>query len=319
MGKPVDISVVIVTYQSKEYISRCIQSIRESARGISVEIIIVDNASGDGLIELIRTDYPEIILIENKENKGFARGVNQGANQASGRYLNILNPDAQLYPETLKILLDFIEKHPLVCLVGARTLDEMGRNTPSCRSLPHIGNVLKYPISLFLRDRKLEKPRRYLLDLWEQNETIDATKYNGYITGACILVKLDLFKKIGMFDEQYFLYAEDADFGLSISKAGFQAFLVAEASMVHLKGRSSSKNPKSVLYNVDAYLRYIHKNFTFSHGVAYKTCFFILVLNWTLGALLRRKWSQTDILLQTLKYFTPSWLGGPPTLPEQHP
>lgn len=312
MKEPVDLSVVIVAYKSKDYISRCIQSIYEATQGLSFEIIIIDNVSGDGLGEFLHAKFPEVILIKNEKNEGFARGVNRGAKLASGRYLYILNPDTQLYPDTMKIMLNFIEEHPMCCLVGARTIDEMVRSIPSCRSLPHIGNIIKYPLLLFLQGRRLKNPKRYLLDICEQNETIDVTRYNGYITGACIMTRLDFFKKMGMFDERYFLYCEDIDFGLRMKEAGYKAFFVSEASVIHLAGRSTSQNVQSRLYFVEAYIRYIHKNMTFFHGVAYKICFFLFILVWVMGAFLRRNWEQTSILLKTLRFFIPKSLGGPP-------
>lgn len=312
----VDLSVVIVTYKSKEYISQCIRSVLKAAQGLSSEIIVVDNNSGDGLCDFLHAEFPEVRVIENKKNRGFAWGVNQGARLASGRYLNILNPDTRLTPDTLRIMLCYLEKHPSGCIVGARTIDEMGRSIPSCRSLPHIGNIIKYPLLLFLRGRRLKKPKRYLLDIWEQNETIDVTRYNGYITGACIMARLDFFKKMGMFDEGYFLYCEDIDFGLRIRQAGCLAFFVSKASVIHLGGHSASQNPMSDLYFVDAYIRYIHKNFTFFHGMAYKACFFLFVLSWAVGRFLRISWKEAPILLQALRCFVPYWLGGPPRLPE---
>ena len=190
----------------------------------------------------------------------------------------------------------------------------MGRCVASCRSLPHIVNLIKYPISLLLRGKRLKKQRRYLLDIWEQNKNIDVTKYKGYITGACILTRLDFFKKMRMFDERFFLCAEDTDFGFRIARAGFHAFFVADASLVHFEGRSVSKNPRSRFYTVDAYLRYIQKNLTFLHGVVYKTCLFIFILNETLWAFARMKWNQTQILLQALLYLIHYWSIEPPDI-----
>lgn len=319
MSDSIDLSVVIVTYKSKEYISRCIKSVREATQGLSAEIIIVDNASSDGVIDSMLAEFPEVIAIENEVNEGFARGVNKGAGVASGRYLAILNPDTQLYPDTLKNLLNFLERHPQNCIVGARMFNEKGKIVSSCRSLPHIGNIIKYPILALLRRKRLGKPRRYLLDLWDQNRTIDVIRYNGYITGGCILTELDFFKKMGMLDGQYFLFAEDADFGFRLKRAGFHAFLVSEASLVHLEGRSASQNPRSRLYSVDAYVRYIHKNFTFLHGATYKTLFLLLVFSWTIGRLLRMEWDEIPVLLQALRCFVPYWLGGPPKLREHVP
>lgn len=303
MANPIELSIVIVTYKSKEFIPRCIQSIREATQGLSFEVIVVDNHSEDGLPDLVRSEFPEVILIENKTNEGFSRGINKGVNVATGRYLNILNPDTRLNPDTLRILLGYLEKHPSGCIVGAHTVDEAGRSIPSCRSLPHIGNIIKYPLSLLLCGRRLKNPKRYLLDIWKQNKTIDVTKYNGYITGACIVTGLDFFKEMGMFDERYFLYCEDIDFGFRMRQAGCHAFFVSEASVIHLSGRSASQNVQSRLYFVDAYVRYIRKNFNFFHGVAYEICFFLLVLGWMIEAFLRREREQTSILLKSLRCF----------------
>ncbi len=303
MKKSVDVSFVIVTYKSEEYIKKCIQSIKEAAKGLRIEIIIVDNASSDDIVENLHTNFPEVIVIKNTKNEGFARAVNKGVNLATGHYLNILNPDTQLFPDTIKTLMKFLESHPECCLVGGQTIDEMGRTVPSCRSLPHIANVIKYPILLFLKYKGLNKPRRYLLDIWKQRETIDVTKYNGYITGACILIRLDFFKKMGMFDERFFLCAEDADFGLRLKKKGFKAYFVSEALLIHQGGRSVSKNPKSRFYTIDAYLQYINKNFTFIHGLVYKICFFLQIVTLTLMAFLRMQSNEIKILLKGLTLF----------------
>jgi GT2 family glycosyltransferase len=314
----VDLSVVIVTYKSKEFIPQCIRSIYEAAKGLSLEIIIVDNASEDDISDLVRAEFPDVIMIENKKNEGFARGVNQGAGMASGEYLCILNPDTQLYPKTLKILLDFLKIYPRDCIVGPHIVDGSGESNPSCRSLPHIINIIKYPISFLLRGNQLKKPRRYLLDIWNQSETIDSAKYKGYITGTCFITRLNFFKKMGGFDERYFLYCEDADLGLRIAQGGYNAFLIAEASMMHFAGRSAYHNPLAQLYFVEAYLHYIHKNFTFFHRVVYKTCFLSLIVGWALGAWLRRDRNQVKIVLQSLKYFNPCRPGSMCSVPEHH-
>jgi len=154
-----------------------------------------------------------------------------------------------------------------------------------------------------LQGRKLKNPKRYLLDIWEQNRTIDVTKYNGYITGACIITQLDFFKKMNMLDERYFLYCEDADFGFRMREGKYPAFFVSEAFVTHHSGRSASQNVQSPFYFVDAYIRYIHKNFTFLHGIVYEISFFLFVLCWMTTAFLRREWEQTSILVKSLRCF----------------
>lgn len=302
-----DLSVVIVTYKSEDFISRCIGSIYQAAQGLTLEIIIVDNGSEDNILDVVRAQFPDAIMIKNRRNEGFARGVNQGVNSATGRYLCILNPDTELSPGALRILLDFLEKYAADCVVGPRTVDEFGKPQPICRSLPHIINIIKYPISLLLRGRRLKKPRRFLLDIWNQSETIDPIKYNGYITGACLVTRLDFFKKMGGFDERYFLYFEDADFGQRIARRGYHAFLISEASMTHFAGKSAYHNPLTKRYFVEAYLHYIQKHFSFSHRVVYKTCLFFIVVGWTLRTWLRGDGNQVGILLESLKSFNPYW------------
>lgn len=310
----IDLSVVIVTYKSKDHILQCIQSVVVATKGLSSEIIIVDNNSGDGLYDLLLGKFSNVKVIENRENIGFARAANQGARIAIGRYLNILNPDTFLYPETLKIMLDFIEKDPECYLVGARTIDKDGKVIPSCRSLPHVLNITKYPLLLFLRGRKLIRPKRYFLDIWEQNKTIDVTKYNGYLTGACIITRLDYFKKMGMFDERYFLYCEDIDYGFRLKQAGYKAFFVSEATMIHLGGHSASQNPMSKLYFINAYIHYIQKNITFLHRMVYKAFLFLFALSWVTIKFLKKDCKDSSIFIQVLKCFVPFRYGKPPKL-----
>ena len=306
-------SIVLVTYKSMRFIAECMRSICQAAREFSYEIILVDNASGDGLPDFVRREFPDVTVLENKENEGFARAVNRGASMATGRYLVILNPDARLDPGTLTTLLGFIEKEP-DSVVGPRAVDETGQSLPACRSLPHVGNMLKYPVSLVLRGRKLNQPRRFLLDLWIQDKTIDVAPYNGYIMGTCLVTSLDFFKKMGMFDQRYFLYCEDADLGFRILKGGYRAFLVSEASMIHLSGRSADQNPLSFSYFISAYLRYIHKNLSRFHGGVYQICLFLYAFIKTLKGSREREQIHGVGLWKSLGCFIP-WKTGNRTEP----
>jgi hypothetical protein len=311
----VDLSIVIVTYHSEDYIRGCLQTVQEAARGLSFEIILVENASGDGTLRLVHAEFPDVVVIENKKNEGYARGVNQGANIAAGQYLLILNSDTELNPNTLKILLNFLKNQTTDCIVGAHTVDGTGGSIPSCRSLPHIGNLTRYLVAPLLNGTRLQNPRRRLLDIWEQHETVDVTKYDGYIAGACILTRLDFFKRMGMFDDRYFLYYEDADLGLRIKQAGHHAFLVAEASLVHYAGRSAAHCPQNRLFAAESCLRYLHKNLTFHHRMFFQPSLFVLLLSWTVRAWLKGDQTEKKVLLESLERFIPPFLGGTPTLP----
>jgi GT2 family glycosyltransferase len=308
MKAPIDLSIVIVTYKSGEYIRECLGSVHEAAEGVSAEVIVVDNGSDNGCLDFVHREFPGVSLLRNERNEGFAQAVNKGTSTASGRYLMILNPDTRLYPDSLKVLLGFLEKHPTVSVVSPRAVDASGGSIPICRSLPHIGNILRYPVSVLLGGKRLRKPRRFFLDIWEQDRTIDLPRYNGYLTGACLVTRLDYFKDMGMFDGEYFLYGEDADFGYRVRQQGHHAYLVSDATIVHYGGCSARFNPRARIHAAESYLRYIHKNFKLVHGLAYEISFFTLTLLWAAGARIGMQRTDRAITREIVRCFLPSWL-----------
>jgi GT2 family glycosyltransferase len=299
------ISVVIVTYKSEDYITGCVNSIKEAARNIAHQIIIVDNASGEGLTELIRAEFPDVLLIENENNEGFARAVNRGARHATGLYLAVLNPDTLFHPDGLKTLMAFIKKQATACVVGPRTVDGEGNIAHSCHSLPHLGNLARYPVTLIRQGKGLKNPRQYLLDMWKPDRTVDLSQYNGYLQGSCLFMKLDFFRSMGMFDERYFLYAEDADFGLRVKKAGYPSFLVNEAEVLHVGKHVAAKDSRTTRYFVETYIQYIDKNLGLVHGSALKIALFILVIGWLIVTLNRGDKDRRKALTQALASFVP--------------
>jgi O-antigen biosynthesis protein len=301
MHDQVDLTVVIVTYKARRFILPCLQSLDKATEGMRIEVIVIDNGSDDGLADFISNKFPEVKVTENEENIGFSRAVNQGANLAKGHYLCILNPDTRLFSDTLKILVTFLETNPSAHVVTPRMFDLEGKNIPSCRSLPHIGNIARYLVAMLLQGKQLKKPRSHLLDLWDQNQRIDLTKYKGYVTGGCFVTRLAFFKEMGMFDDRFFLFYEDADFGFRMLQRGYSGVLVSEASMIHLGGWGTIQNPRWKLFAVKSCLYFIRKNFTFLHGVVCRQALSFLVLAWTLGAWLKGRKDQLVILRQMLK------------------
>lgn len=300
---PPIVSAVIVTYKSRDYIKTCIRSFEEAAWGIQHEIIVVDNASGDGLMDFVRGEFPHVLCLENDTNEGFARAVNRGAKHANGEYIIILNPDTFLHRNALKTLIMFIEGQTRPCVVGPRTIDETAHVAFSCRSLPHLGNIMKYIIVFFRKGKAVKNPRKYLLDLWRPNRTIDLARYDGYLQGSCLLMRLDFFRSVGMFDEQYFLYAEDADFGLRVKQAGFSSFFVNEAEVLHVGKHIASKESKTTKYFIQTYNQYIRKNLGPAHGLALKIALFVLAINWLVMAWFRRDKEKQMVIREALGSF----------------
>lgn len=299
------ISVVIVTYKSGDYIAACIQSVEEAARDIPYEVIVVDNAPEEGLPDLVRREFPLVLCLENDRNEGFARAVNRGANRAKGKYIVILNPDTLLHRDGLRALIAFMDGQTAPCVVGPRTVDGAGHVAFSCHSLPHLGNIVRYVVAPFLRGKALKNPRKYLLDLWKPDRTIDLALYNGYLQGSCLVMKLEFFRSLGMLDERYFLYAEDADLGFKIRKAGFSSFLVNEAEVIHVGKHVASKESRTTRYFVETYVQYIDKNLGKVHGLFLKTALLLLVLKWLLVAWFGGDRERLRALRESLPSFLP--------------
>ncbi len=296
-----DITVVIVTYESADHIAECIDSVLKAGATVPLKVMVVDNASKDGTVDLIRSRFPEAELIENPRNMGFAYAVNRGASLATGRYLMILNPDTRLPQGTLETLVQFLMEKGDRCLVSPRTVDQTGSSVPCVRSLPHAANMTQYLFRILMPSKRFKRPLRWLLDLWQENEIIDVNRYGGYLVGAAIFAPLDLFREIGMFDDRYFLYLEDADLGLRAAKAGCAAYYIHHAEVVHYGGQSARKNNKSSLYFIESYKAYITKNVGGFNGFLLKgscACFTRLP---SLLAVIKGDGQSARLLLRTLR------------------
>ncbi len=304
-GEKGGVTVVIVTYKSGDHIIGCIDSVLEAAAALSLKIVVVDNASCDGTVEIVRSRFPEVEVIENSRNMGFAHAVNEGASSAVGRYLLILNPDTRLPRGTLETLVRFVGEKEDRCVVSPRTVDETGSSVPCVRSLPHAANVLQYAFRVFLPSKRFKRPLRWLLDLWQGDRDVDVNPYRGYLIGAVILTPLGLFREIGMFDDRYFLYLEDADLGLRIAKAGYPAYYLHRAEAVHYGGRSARKNNRSSLYFVESYKSYIKKNVPGFHGFILRGSLACFVLLMVLRAAARLDGLSARLLWGTLKESCP--------------
>ncbi len=280
------VSIIVVNFNGKKYLKNCFDSIYDGNYK-NIEIIFVDNGSCDDSLEFVRQNYKNVRILENRVNLGLAAASNKGAQISSGEYLFFYNNDTIANTKLIGNLTKAMQQDLRLGIAGCKTYTYNGEH------LINAGiacDILGYPYG----------------------------EGNPFYVDAGIFIRRELFHKIGGFDERYFLYCEDADFGLRIAQGGYHAFLIAEASMIHFAGQSAYQNPLTQLYFVEAYLYYINKNLTFFHRVAYKTCFFPLVIGWAVRAWLRRDQIQVRILLQSLKYFNPSWLGGMFYLPEHH-
>lgn len=240
------LSIIIVTYNSQNEIEKCLNAIQNS-KIENYEIIIVDNASNDNTIKLIKQKYSSIFIIENNRNIGFGSANNIGIKKASSEYICLLNPDAYLYPDTLSELVAFMAKNPYIGIIGPKLLYEDSRLQPSSKHFPRIiTEFCNYSIigNYLLEYIKRIRSKRKYSNLNTKNSVtnIDEGYKTDWLTGACIVIKKEALKKIGLFDENYFIYCEETDLFYRLAKeTNFITWFFPKVSCIHVGSHSTSK------------------------------------------------------------------------------
>jgi len=253
-----ELSVVIVNYRVKYLLEQTLRSVEEAIQGITGEIIVVDNRSGDDSIAFSRERHPQVTFIENKENVGFARANNQAIMLAKGEYTLILNPDTIITQQCLQDGIAWMKSHPMCGAIGARMMDGNGVFLPeSKRSFPTpwVSFCKIFGLSkLFPRSPWFAKYHlRYLSDL--EPQCIDI------LSGAYMLCRTNVLQQLKGFDEDFFMYGEDIDLSYRIVKAGYENWFLP-TPMIHYKGESTHKNSmRYVRIFYDAMLIFYRKHF----------------------------------------------------------
>jgi GT2 family glycosyltransferase len=232
------LSIIIVNYNVKHFLEQCLYSVQKAVTGLQAEVLVIDNNSTDHSVEYLEPKFPGIRFIANTENKGFAKGCNQGLGMASGKYILFLNPDTIVPEDCFQQCISFLESQPGAGALGIRMLDGSGRFLKeSKRSFPSPVTSL-YKLSglsrLFSRSRTFSKYHLGHLNEHESHE-VDV------LAGAFMMIKKEVLDKIGSFDETFFMYGEDVDLSYRIQQAGYRNFYFAGSNIIHFKGESTRK------------------------------------------------------------------------------
>jgi GT2 family glycosyltransferase len=233
-----DVSVIIVNTNTKALLKQCLKSLFEQTQDIAFEVIVVDNSSHDGSSQMVREEFPNVILAES-ENKGFGHANNVGAKYAKGKYLFLLNPDTIVRNNAVKILFDFIDTHPKAGICGGNLFDEDGN--------PGYSYNMLLPSILW----ELNSFCRILDSIYGKNKYFNHTgkplKIKGYITGADLMINTDLFKQLGGFDTDFFVYFEETELAFRVKKIGYTLYSVPQAEIIHLEGKTFLDNNEKKL------------------------------------------------------------------------
>jgi len=236
---PPELSVVIVNFNTRQLLRQCLESLRSAAGGIRTQVVVVDNASSDRSAEMVAECFPEVRLLRNPWNHGYARANNQGSRECGGQYLLLLNSDTVVKPDALQHMTDYLHHHPEVGVVGARLFYGDGRIQGSAKAFPT-------PLNIFFGRKSLlsklfpNNPytRRYLPCLsGDLREPVEVD----YVSGAALMVRRALIDRVGPMDEGYFIYWEDADWCYRVRQHGWKVVYLPQAHIVHMEGMSSTR------------------------------------------------------------------------------
>ncbi len=232
-----DLSIIIVTWNSEEFIRNCLDSIFLSLVNFTSEVIVVDNNSSDETAKIVEQLYPQVNLIQNKENLGYAKGNNQGIEESRGEYVLLLNPDTQVLEDSLSLMYRFMEENPNAGALGPKLLNPDKTVQPSCREFPTFSTLI-WEFSglsrLFPRSGVFGRWRMGYFDFDKQRE-VDQPM------ASCLMLRRAALEDVGIFDESLAMFFNDVDLCYRIKKGGWKIYFYPEAKVIHHKGGSTRK------------------------------------------------------------------------------
>jgi GT2 family glycosyltransferase len=302
-----DLSIIIVNWRSAAFLRKCLASIFAKTRNLSFETIVVDNASFDGADAVCR-EFPAVQYIQSNDNLGFAKANNLGFRHSTGEFILLLNPDTEIIGDALETLVQCMKARPSAGIVGAKLFNsDLSIQTSCIQAFPTVLNQVFD--TEFLRNKF---PRSSFWGTWPLFNGQSEPSQIEVVSGACLLIRRSVFEQVGLFTEDFFMYAEDVDLCYKVHAAGHDIYYEGKAEVVHHGGQSSSKEPQSNFATVmtreslHAFM-VIHRGKTyaalFQFAVGAAACFRLLLLITLFVVTLGRY--QPAVLRATLK----KWLG----------
>ena len=269
-----DISIIIVNWNTRDLLKSCLESVLETIHDISYEIIVVDNASQDGSVAMLQEKYPEIRLIQNEQNRGFGAANNQAMRIMTGRYALLLNSDAVLTENAVRELFTFMEAHSDAAMACGQLLSADGSKQNSVASFP---NLLTLLMNISLLEYLF--PKRYPSKRYNHDKPIEVDS----CIGACLLVRKKAIDDVGMLDERYFFFFEETDWAYQMRNAGWKVFHVPTAFIYHFQGQSIGRDIQSRIEFYRSRYQFFRKWKSRPYFIVVRIVIFVrLCVNWLL-------------------------------------
>lgn len=234
-----DLSIIIVSWNAKDYLDDCIRSVIQETVEHNAEIIVVDNCSSDGSIEMVKRNYPRVTLICNEANLGFAKANNIGIKQSTGKYIFFINSDVTLITGCINQMVAYMEQHPEIGILGPKILNRNGKTQRSCMEYPTLWNTF---CRTFALDDCFPQSKLFgglLMKYWSH----DSERCVDTLNGCFWMVRRDALNEVGLLDESFFIYGEDIDWCKRFREAGWAVVFSPGAQAIHYGGASSSNAP----------------------------------------------------------------------------
>ena len=267
-----DVSVIIVNWNTKGLLRDCLSSVYEHAGDVDYGIIVIDNASTDGSVSMVKNDFPDVILIENSENRGFAVANNQGMAVAKSKYVLLLNSDTVVLDNAIANTVHFANENPQAAVVGCRVLNPDRTLQRTCFMFPSVLNMLlssSYLYKLFPKNRFFGREQ---MTWWDRNDV----RQVDVVTGCFMLVRREAIEQVGMMDEEFFIYGEETDWCYRFREKGWKVMFAPVGEIIHFGGQSTAQKPVAMIVQLRlSILKFMKKHYS---QPAYLTARFLVAL-----------------------------------------